>query len=194
MSTITVVKKNNLVCMACETQTSMGNSKMSYEYQENQTKIIEWGDSIVGMVGYVALKMIIKDIILKEKESPDFSDEMKIFKYFNKLHNTLKKKYHLNSKESEDDPVESSQYEILIANKHGIFGVYSLREVNSFSKFWSFGSGCEYALGAMNAVYYFDDFDAEKIAIQGVKAGVDFDTSSGGKIISKTIKLISTIK
>ena len=190
MSTITVVKKNNLVCMACESLTSMGMTKLSDEFQENQTKIFEWGESIIGLVGYVALKVIIKDIIFNEKETPNFSDEISIFKFFNKLHSKLKKKYFLNTKEGDDDPVESSQYEILIANKHGIFGIYSFREVHQFKKFWAFGSGSDYSLGAMDALYNYENLDAEQIAVAGVKAGIKFDNSSGGKILSKTIKLI----
>ena len=83
----------------------------------------------------------------------------------------------MNTKEDEDDPYESSQITSLVANPHGIFGVYSYREVFSFDRFWGIGSGCNFALGAMYAVY--DQFDtAREIAEVGVRAGAEFDKSS----------------
>ena len=56
-------------------------------------------------------------------------------------------------KEEEDDPYESTQITALIANEHGIFGVYSMREVFEYTRFWAVGSGREFALGAMHALY-----------------------------------------
>ena len=40
-----------------------------------------------------------------------------------------------------------------IANAHGIFGVYSMRDVIEYERFWASGSGGDYALGAMHALY-----------------------------------------
>ena len=42
---------------------------------------------------------------------------------------------------------------MLIANAHGIYGVYSYREVFEFERFWAIGSGRSFALGAMYAGY-----------------------------------------
>ena len=50
----------------------------------------------------------------------------------------------------------------LVANAHGLFGVYSLRDVFEYERFWASGSGGEYALGAMHALY--DTADALTIA------------------------------
>ena len=76
-----------------------------------------------------------------------------IFETFRKLHPILKEQHFLNPKEEEDDPYESTQMTALIANEHGIFGVYSMREVFEYSRFWAVGSGREFALGAMHAEY-----------------------------------------
>ena len=83
----------------------------------------------------------------------DFSTKAAIFETFRKLHPILKEQHFLNPKEEEDDPYESTQVTALVANEHGIFGVYSMREVFEYSRFWSVGSGREFALGAMHAEY-----------------------------------------
>jgi ATP-dependent HslUV protease, peptidase subunit HslV len=94
-----------------------------------------------------------------------------------RAHQILKEKYFLNIKEEEDDPYESSQITTLIANTHGIFGVYSYREVFSFDRFWAIGSGKTFALGAMYAA--FDSLgSAHELAELGVNAGAEFDKSS----------------
>ena len=76
-----------------------------------------------------------------------------IFETFRKLHPILKEQHFLNPKEEEDDPYESTQVTALVANEHGIFGVYSMREVFEYSRYWAVGSGREFALGAMYAEY-----------------------------------------
>ena len=102
-----------------------------------------------------------------------------VFETYSRVHAILKEKYFLNSKEDEDDPYESSQITSLVANPWGIFGVYSYREVFSFDRFWGIGSGRNFALGAMHAVYG-QNKSAREIAEIGVQAGAEFDKSSSG--------------
>ena len=65
----------------------------------------------------------------------------------------LKDEAFLNPKEEDDDPYESSQMTVMIANPSGIFAVYSMREVFEFDRFWAIGSGRDFALGAMYTLY-----------------------------------------
>ncbi len=89
----------------------------------------------------------------------------------------LKDQHFLNPKEEEDDPYESTQITALIANENGIFGVYSMREVFEYTQFWAVGSGREFALGAMSALYP-RLRTAEAVARAGVEAGATFDKNS----------------
>lgn len=189
MSTIAVVRKGGEICMASDSLTSFGTTQMDETFKINDSKIFQWGNSVIGTVGDVAMKMIFLDLV-DSKPEPDLSSRNAIFKYFTQLHNELKENYFVNPKEDEDDPVESSQFEIVIANPHGLFGVHSLREVYNLNKFWAYGSGRRFALGAMHALYELEGFDAEKIAMAGAKAGITFDESSGGAIVLKRVKLL----
>ena len=102
----------------------------------------------------------------------DFSTKAAIFETFRKLHPILKEQHFLNPKEEEDDPYESTQVTALVANEHGIFGVYSMREVFEYTRFWAVGSGREFALGAMHAEYP-KLRTAAAVARVGINAGRD---------------------
>jgi ATP-dependent protease HslVU (ClpYQ) peptidase subunit len=67
---------------------------------------------------------------------------------------------------------------VLIANKHGIFCAFSLREIYEYQRFWAIGSGEPYAIGAMHAVYAQEALSATDIAKVGVGAGCQFDIHS----------------
>ncbi|WP_305828566.1 hypothetical protein, partial [Klebsiella pneumoniae] len=112
-----------------------------------------------------------------------------VFRTFLKVHEKLKDEYFVNTKEDDDDPYESSQITCLIANATGIYGVYSYREVFSFDRFWGIGSGRNFALGAMSAVFDMPGKSAADVAQVGVSAGVEFDKSSGGPIEVHTVRL-----
>ena len=94
----------------------------------------------------------------------------------------------LNPKEAEDDPYESTQITALVANCNGIFGVYSMREVFEYTKFWAAGSGREFALGAMQALYP-RTRTPEAIATAGVEAGALFDKNSALPLTLYTLPL-----
>jgi ATP-dependent HslUV protease, peptidase subunit HslV len=95
--------------------------------------------------------------------------------------------YFLNPQYSEDDPFESSQLHCLIAHPYGISGFYSLRAVQQFTKFYAFGSGGDFALGAMRTVYGAGS-NAEAIARARVRATAEFDDGTGLPIEIHTTK------
>ena len=88
----------------------------------------------------------------------------------------------------DEDPFESSQVDCLIVNPSGIYGLYSLRSVQQYSRFYAFGSGYKFALGAMRAVYE-TAASAKEVAQAGLDASVDFDdgTAPPLEIISVTL-------
>ena len=100
-----------------------------------------------------------------------------MFETFRKLHPRLKDHFFLRAEDEDDDPYESSQMMVMVANVHGIFGVYPMREVYEFARFWAIGSGRKFAMGAMQAVYE-QDLSAREIAEIGVRAGCEFDVNS----------------
>lgn len=188
MSTVVAVKKAGMVCIAADSMTSFGDLKLNAHLDADYSKILEHGDNRIGIVGSSAHQLVLGSLLKDTKLKTDFSSKMSVFETFRSFHPVLKDKYFLNAKDEDDDPYESTQIDALIANPHGLFGIHALREVTEYTKYWAIGSGSEFALGAMFAVY--DEFEtAEQIAEAGVRAGAEFNNASSLPLTSAVIKL-----
>jgi ATP-dependent HslUV protease, peptidase subunit HslV len=193
MSTVVVVKKAGKVCIAADSLTSFGDLTLNSKYDVAHDKILHHNNNYLGIVGSAAHQLVLESLLASKKLAEDkividFSSRLAIFESFRALHPVLKEHYFLNAKDEDDDPYESTQIDALIANPSGIFGVHSLREVTEYKKFWAIGSGAEYALGAMFAV--FDNaVSAEEVAHAGVAAGAEFNNASSMPLSSYVIDL-----
>jgi ATP-dependent HslUV protease subunit HslV len=176
MTTCVVVKKGGQIAIACDSLVTFGDTRLSNAYEANN-KIFQVGDSYITLAGTAAHFPVMRKLMTDMGEDCKLHTREQVFETFSKVHHLLKENYFLNTKEDEDDPYESSQITTLIANPHGIFGVYSYREVFSFDRFWGIGSGRNFALGAMYAVFD-QGGTARDIAEVGVRAGAEFDKSS----------------
>jgi ATP-dependent protease HslVU (ClpYQ) peptidase subunit len=177
MTTIVAVRKNDEIAIAADSLTTFGDTRLSAQYDRTSEKILHYKGTYLGLCGSAAHQLVFQNLLAKHGDL-DFSNKGAIFETFRKLHPILKEQHFLNPKEEEDDPYESTQISALVANAHGIFGVYSMREVFEYSRFWAVGSGREFALGAMHAQYSRLK-TAAAIAKAGVEAGATFDRNSG---------------
>lgn len=190
MTTIVAVIKNGIVAIAADTLTTFGNTRLAAAMDSSHDKILHLADSHIGVCGSAAHHLVLASLLTK---MPDLqlNSKPEIFETFRKLHPVLKEECFLNPKEDEDDPYESSQITALIANKSGLYGIYSMREVFEYTQFWAIGSGHEFALGAMHHAYSRHE-SAEEIARIGVEAGIAFDKNSAAPITLYTVTLKHT--
>ena len=179
MTTVVVVRKGRSIAIASDALVTFGETRLPGSYEANE-KIIKVGNSYIGMAGSTAHFEVMRRVLMS-MDKPRLNSRHEVFETFLRAHAVLKEKFFLNPKEEEDVPYESSQITALIANPSGIFGVYSYREVFSFERFWAIGSGRSFALGAMFTAYGAQK-SAKAIATTGVRAGIEFDKSSGGPI------------
>lgn len=190
MSTITVVKKNGVAAIAADTLTRCDSWKDSARYVVNHWKIIEVQASYLAITGPTSAKLALRNYFADPTHEVHLHDVDGIFQTWLKLHQALKDSYFLNPDEDEDDSFESSRMNVLIANAYGIFGVGAHRAVQEFSQFYSCGSGAQYALGAMYAIYGDAERSAEDMARYGVEAAAEFDASTGLPVLSHAVKLL----
>lgn len=188
MSTIVAVSKNNVTCIAADSLTSFGDTRQAAEFVTDSEKIIRFTeDNYIGIVGSAAHHLVMQNLLGQHPDKVDFSSRINIFESMKRLHPILKEEYFLNSKDEEADSYESSRVDALIMNANGIFGLYSLREVEQYTRFWAIGSGAEFALGAMQVAYNLLD-DVEAIARLGIEAGACFDSSTALPMSSYSLK------
>jgi len=186
VSTVTVVKKNGHVAIAADTLSSFGSRKLSAVHNKRASKIVRLGSSFVGLTG-TAANLRVLEHAFKDAAAPALDSAADIFDVFLKLHDRFKYEYAMNLGAS-TLAYESTEMTMLIANQHGIFGIYSMREVVEHERFWAAGSGGDYALGAMHALYDIAA-DAVSIAEAGVRAAVEFDDGTGAPVESHVIRL-----
>ena len=176
MTTLVVVRKGNHAVIAADSLTTFGDTRLSAHFDKSPEKILHHRDTYLGLCGSAAHQLVFESLLASHPEL-DFAGKTAVFETFRKLHPILKEQHFLNPKEEEDDPYESTQITALIANRYGIFGIYSMREVFEYNRFWAAGSGREFALGAMQSIYDKTD-SAEAIARLGVEVGSVFDKNS----------------
>ena len=176
MTTLVVVRKNKEIAIAADSLTTFGDTRLSAYFDRAYEKIVHHRGTYIGLCGSAAHQLVFESLLASHTDL-DFAGKTAVFETFRKLHPILKEQHFLNPKEEEDDPYESTQITALIANKYGIFGIYSMREVFEYNRFWAAGSGREFALGAMQSVYDKTD-SAEAIAKLGVEVGSVFDKNS----------------
>lgn len=193
MTTIVVVKKGGKAVIASDTLTTFGATRLGSKHDAAPEKILRHKATFFGIAGSAAHQMVLASILNNHEKAKDFSfnDRHEIYESFRKIHPILKEETYLNAKEEDNDPYESSQLTALVANAAGIFGVYSMREVFEFDRFWAIGSGRDFALGAMYATYN-STKSAKQIASLGVMAGVEYDTGTGLPLNVATVTLAST--
>jgi ATP-dependent protease HslVU (ClpYQ) peptidase subunit len=179
MTTITVARKDGRIAIAADTLTKWGGGKESADYVANHEKIIRVGDSFVAITGSATFKLILTDYFASLDAPPDLDSVAEIFRVWNTMHGVLKEQYYLQTGEDKEEDLESSRMDVLIANPRGIFGVAAHRTVQEFSRFYAYGSGSPYALGAMYAAYRAPSIDAEALARLGVMAAAEFHDESG---------------
>ena len=192
MTTVVVVKRNGQVAIAADTLVTFGDTRLSNRFEAN-SKLFKVdttaGPSYVGIAGTVAhFPVLRKAMLALPKKELLLGSKDEVFDTFTKLHPMLKETFFLQTKEDDNDPYESSQFSVVVANATGIYGLYSYREVFEFNEFWGIGSGRSFALGAMY-VAWDRAKTAREIATIGVQAGCEFDKSSGGPIEVFTLKL-----
>jgi len=187
MTTIVVVRKGVEAVIAADSLTTFGSTRLAPAYDRHPQKILPYRDSWIGIAGSAAHQLVMENLMLRLPDL-DLHGKAAIYESFRRIHPMLKDEAFLNPKEEEDDPYESSQMTVMIANPSGIYAVYSMREVFEFDRFWAIGSGRDFALGAM-FVLYDKSKTAAAIAQAGVIAGAEFDTGTSEPVALHEVTL-----
>lgn len=188
MSTIVVAQKNGMACIGADTLSCLGSLRQKAVHVVNKTKIAKIDDTYIGLTGTSASLVVLRSYFSNPERPRDFSSTETIFETFRHAHHYLKNEYFMSSAPDKDDEYETTQFYGLAANTSGIYAIYSFRSAQQFHRFWAAGSGRDYALGAMQAV--FDQCEtAEEIVRAGLVAAAEFDGATGPPFEVYTVPL-----
>lgn len=189
MTTIVVVRKGKEAAIAGDTLTTYGSQLESSVYIKNNKKIVKYKSNYFALTGWSASQTVLEDFLAKSKEELPLSTEKQIFNSYMAIHRELKENYFLKADKRDSDAFETTRANMLLANPSGIYALSEYRYVKELSKFYAYGSGSDYALGAMYVAYRDKSTSAADIAKIGVKAGAEFDDSTGMPLTCHRIKL-----
>src|SRR5947208_14543366 len=139
MTTIVIVRKGDTAAIAADSLTTFGETRLAAVHDRTYDKLVRYKDTYIGVCGSAAHQLVFESLLAKH-DNLDCSNRASIFETFRMLHPILKEQHFLNPKEEEDDPYESTQVTALIANRKGIFGLYSMREVFEYTRYWATGA------------------------------------------------------
>ena len=188
MSVVCAAIKAGTAAISCDTLNHFGSIQASARHLKNAGKLHEVNGSILGVVGWNAMTTVLEHLIRHEPELFTLGSRDAIFSSLLNIHPRLKSGYFIETREDEDQPVESSQLDALLINRNGLFEIGSYKEVNEYSRFWAIGSGRQLALGAMQALYE-TRAGARQIVEAGVRAAAEFDDGCGLPLKTRSLRL-----
>ena len=100
---------------------------VSAEYYVNNNKIIQCGESYIGLVGWSCTQDIMESIIREHASKMQLDSRASIFDTFRFIHTQLKDEYFIETSEDKDQPVESSQIGAWFVGPGGLFDLDSYR-------------------------------------------------------------------
>lgn len=190
MTVAAAVQKNKSIVIGADTQTNFGDNCMPDDNYRTG-KILMINGSYVAGSGWGIYDNILNDLLQSKKnKNLKLNDEKAIFQFFNAFYFTLKDKYsYVNSQcNSDSSPFADLDSRFLIVNKNGIFLVTSKISVHKFEKYYAIGSGSDYALGAVHALYD-SDLSAKEICAKAILTGIALNIHCGGQPDLREIKL-----
>ncbi|MBS0621413.1 MAG: hypothetical protein JSR80_00420 [Verrucomicrobia bacterium] len=191
MTTVVAVKKGQRACIASDSLAIYRSTKeLDGKHVYGNGKMIQIGPNYIGTSGDPIWALILNHYFLTYRKTLEWSSTEKIFELFNEMHETLKDNYYLRPPSLKFLPFESSEFQLLIVNPSGIFEVEYSRVVRQYNKYSAIGTGEDYALGALSAIYDVIE-DPEEIAKMGIAAAAQFDRKTMGPIHTYCIDLIS---
>ena len=188
MTTVVVTKKNGVACIAADTLATYGDLREPADLVANCDKLVAVGDAWVAPTGPASAQLVLKHHLRGLDGPPRLDDVDGIFDFLTQLQRSLRDDYFVLGKEDSQDDYESMRMELIIASPGGIFGAYPQRSVQQFHDFYAFGSGAEFALGAMSAAMASAE-SAEDLARIGVETAARFDVSTGLPMTLRTVAL-----
>jgi ATP-dependent protease HslVU (ClpYQ) peptidase subunit len=188
MSVIAAVRKGTRIIIAADTQDNFGDLRPPTENHE-AIKLREIGGAVLGSSGWALYDDILEHYLAKKKRM-SLHDRASVFTFFVQFWKELRKQYSFVNdqpgKENET-PFANLDASFLVASPAGIFLVSSNMSVSEFRQYYAIGSGGDYAIGAIHALYK-EVADPKTIAQRAVQAAMDYDASCGGRIIYRTVK------
>lgn len=182
MSIAVAVKKGRKTVIAADTQSNFGDRKVTLD-NHRAPKIRRVGSTYIATTGWGIYDDILRDYLTRARRPP-LRTEKDVFTFFMRFWKQLHERYSLvNDQPHEDDrsPFGDLDAAFLVVSRGAILQVSGNMSVSRFEQYYAVGSGADFAIGALHALYDRID-DAEQLAREACAAALAFDVFCGGDI------------
>ncbi len=180
MSIALAVKKGKNLVIGADTQYNFGSNRAAKKNIKG-SKIRRIGSVLFTSTGWGLYDDILDDY-LSRKKTVRLNNKLAVFQFFKAFWQALHKNYPFVNDQCDDEesPFADLDANFLIITKKSIFHISSNMSVTEFLEYHAIGSGCDFAIGAMHAVYN-TKLSAEDIARKGLEAAIDHNVYCGGE-------------
>jgi ATP-dependent HslUV protease subunit HslV len=187
MGTLVAVIKDGEGCIASDSL-NVRDTSLRPEINGNHSCIIRVGEAYLGLASSVAYQQAFESVLqnIFGRSVPALTTRDEIFRFFSRMHEVMRGSTFMNVIYQQGQEFEWSPLSALIVSRGGLFKVDSARGVYALKKFWALGTGENYALGALQALYD-ADLDSEEIARNALSAVTEFDQLSGRQFLPYSI-------
>ncbi len=188
MSIAVAVRKNGRIALASDSQTSFGTSRIPGDNLRT-SKVREVGGSLLAATGWGLYENIFDDFLSRHPNT-ELEGRQGIFAFFLAFWKELHDRYSFvrdQCDKEDDSPFGSLDSSFLVVNAGGIFHVSADMSVTSFERYYAIGSGADFSLGALCAIYGTHD-DPVPLSRQAVEAAIAFDVHCGGEVSVRAIE------
>ncbi len=182
MSIAVAVQKDHHLVLATDSLVSFGAGCVPCaNYTSN--KMLAIGDSYLAATGWALYDNMLVDYLSSLESLPTLHSEAQIYRFFLNFWRKAKEDYSLINEQCDDknSPFADLDAYFLVVNPTGIYSIASNMNVLKFSQYYAVGSGADYSMGALQALYE-GQLSAEQLAQQAIKTAIALDTSCGGQI------------
>jgi ATP-dependent HslUV protease subunit HslV len=188
VTTVVITRRDGIACIAADTRAAYGDTREGADLICNSDKIVRAGDAWLAPTGPASAQLIRRHHLRRLERAPKLDGIDSIFGFLTEFQKALRDDYLVHGKEDQADDFESMRMEIAVVSPGGIFGCYPQRSVQEYKRFYAFGSGASFALGAMQVAEPHVQ-SAEELARIGVEAAAAFDLHTGLPLTLRTIEL-----
>lgn len=193
MTTIVAILKNNKVILGADTLTKVGRQRECADKMgAKPSKIFRFRNMYIAIAGLRAYNLSVRSYLKKYWKTINICHFEGLVEGFRKMHKVLQNEYYLTPHNGSRHRFGRTQSSILVASRFGIFEVEADQSIRRISTYTAQGSGQDYALGAMRAVYE-STTDPRLIAEIGLKTAAKFDKATELPLTIVEIDLTKTI-
>ena len=182
MSIVAAIRRNGKITIGADSLALFGEGMTIPESNARAEKITPFGEAVLGGTGWAVYDDILTHH-LQKSDPPTLSSRASIYSFFLEFWKALRESYSLVNEQAatKETPFGDLDATFLIASPGGLFNISSDLGVTEFSQFHAIGSGSEYALGAMHALWN-SNLDNETMVLAACNAAIAMDSSCGGTV------------